>query len=79
MAKNVQHVFPNPNGGWNVKKSEAIRASKHFADKQDAVNWARKVSRNQRADLVVHRFDGTIESKDSYGYAPNPPRDRHQA
>ena len=37
MAKNSHHVVPAPNGGWNVKKGGAERASKHFEKKEDAV------------------------------------------
>ncbi len=77
MSRKAHHVVPDPNkGGWNVKKEGSERASKHFDKKNDAVDWAREVSKNQSSELIVHRKDGTIERKDSHGKDPVPPRDR---
>lgn len=75
MAKKTTHVVPDPNGGWSVKREGASRASKHFDKKQDAITYARNISKNRRAEFVIHRQDGTIHSKDSYEHDPNPPRD----
>uniref|UniRef100_A0A7V6A3B0 DUF2188 domain-containing protein n=1 Tax=Desulfobacca acetoxidans TaxID=60893 RepID=A0A7V6A3B0_9BACT len=76
MSKKSHHVVPAPQGGWNVKKSGDIKASKHFERKQDAIERARDVSRKQRTDLVIHKKDGTIASKTSHSRDPYPPRDR---
>ena len=76
MPRKSHHVVPDSDGGWNVKKGGAERASKHFDRKQDAVDYGRKVSQNQESELVIHRKDGTIERSDSHGHDPNPPRDR---
>ena len=76
MARKSHHVVPDLNGGWNVRKGGSDRASKHFDKQEDAIDWAREVSRNQRSELVIHRRDGTIRQKDSHGRDPNPPRDR---
>lgn len=70
MAKNSQHVLPNPNGGWSVLKSGASRATRTFDTQKKAINYARQLSRTQGTELYVHKRDGTIRSKDSYG----PPR-----
>lgn len=76
MARKSHHVVPDPDGGWNVRKGGASRASKHFERKADAVSYGRKVSRNQGSEFVVHKRDGTIQRKDSHGNDPMPPRDR---
>jgi len=76
MGRKSHHVVPDLNGGWNVKKGGAKRASKHFDNKKQAENWARQVSKNQRTELVIHKRDGTIQRKDSHGRDPHPPRDR---
>jgi len=76
MAKKSNHVVHDPNGGWSVKKAGASRATKRFDNKQDAITYAKDISRNQGGELVIHKLDGTIQSKDSYGRDPNPPRDR---
>ena len=64
------HVVPNPDGGWDVIRSGASRASRHFDTKADAVDVGREISRNQRTEFVVHRQDGTIQRKDSHGSDP---------
>jgi hypothetical protein len=76
MAKSSHHVVPAKNGGWNVKKGGAEKASKHFDDKKGAVAYGREVSKNQGSELYIHKKDGTIQSKDSHGNDPNPPRDK---
>lgn len=76
MKKISHHVVPSPDGGWSVKKGGAERASKNFEIKKDAENWARKVSINQKSELVIHKRDGTIQRKDSHGNDPHPPTDK---
>ena len=75
MSKNTHHVVPAPKGGWNVRKGGSDRASKHFENKEEAVNWARQVSITQKSELVIHKRDGTIQRKDSHGNDPLPPKD----
>lgn len=75
MAKKSTHVVPDPNGGWSVKKGGASRASKRFDNQRDAITYARNISRNEGAEFVIHRQDGTIRSKESYGRDPYPLRD----
>ncbi len=76
MAKKSHHVVPDPKGGWSVKKGGATRASKHFDSKQEAINWGRDLSRKQRSEFFVHKKDGTVQTRDSHGKDPCPPRDR---
>lgn len=45
------HVVPDPEGGWNVGKGGASRATKHFDDKADAVSYGRQVSRIKAPNL----------------------------
>ena len=67
-------VLPNSEKGWAVKKDGAKRALQNFKRKQDAINRAREVSRNQGAELQIHKKDGTIQRRDSHGNDPYPPR-----
>jgi len=64
------HVVPNPDGGWDIEQAGAQRSSGHFDTKQDAVDRARDISRNQKTELVVHNKDGKIAEKDSHGHDP---------
>jgi hypothetical protein len=74
MQNRAYHVVSNPDGGWAVRRQGAERASKRFRSKEDAVTYARSKCRGERVDLVVHRSDGTIREKNSYGNDPQPPR-----
>jgi hypothetical protein len=75
MTDKSHHVVPDPDGGWNVLKGGSDRASKHFNAQQDAIEWARKVSKTQKTELFIHRRDGTILKKDSHDHDPLPPKD----
>ena len=76
MAKKSTHVLPNPDGGWSVKKGGAVKASKRFDKKQDAISYGKHISRSEGSDFIIHRKDGTIHSMESYGNDPTPPRNR---
>ena len=76
MSKTQHHVVPNPQGGWDVKKSGGERASAHTATKKAAVDIGRTISNNQNTELVIHNKDGRISNPDSHGNDPCPPKDR---
>ncbi|MBT2732087.1 DUF2188 domain-containing protein [Carnobacterium sp. ISL-102] len=73
MGKN-QHVVPDPNGGWNVRGENNSKATKHTETKAEAVNQAREISKNQNSELLIHGKNGQIQSRDSYGNDPFPPK-----
>lgn len=68
------HVVPNPNGGWDVKKCGAERASVHTGTKQDAIQKGREISKNQGTEFFIHGQNGRIQRRDSHGNDPYPPR-----
>ncbi len=68
--------MPALDGGWTVRKYGSGRASKHFRTKEAAEVWGRTQSIKEGSELVIHRRDGTIAEKNSYGSDPHPPRDR---
>ena len=74
--KKDQHVAPNPRGGWSVRHTGAARATRVFETQKDAIDFARRVARKESSELYIHRRDGTIKERDSYGHAPFPPRDK---
>lgn len=77
MAKKTNHVVPSKSrGGWAVKKSGAAKNSRTFGRKSEAVEYARELSRKEETELFIHRKDGTIQNRNSYGHDPFPPRDR---
>ncbi len=74
MPRKSHHVVHGPNGGWNVKKGGADRASAHVETKAKAIDIARKISQNQNSELVIHNKDGRISQSDSHGHDPYPPK-----
>jgi hypothetical protein len=61
--------------GWAVQHEGTERASTVTPTKEEALALGRDMARREEVELVVQRRDGTIESKDSYGRDPNPPKD----
>jgi Uncharacterized protein conserved in bacteria (DUF2188) len=77
MARKEVHIVPNKDkGGWDSKRENAERASKHFETKQEAVNWGKERAKNIGAEFIPHKLDGTIQNPNSYGKDPNPPKDK---
>jgi len=76
MSRKEHHVVPNPNKGWDVKRSGGQRASAHTNTKAEAEKIAREISINQKTELVIHGRDGKIQRSDSHGNDPCPPRDK---
>jgi len=71
--RKTQHVVPHPDGGWSVKKGGSSYATKRFKTQKDAISFAKKISKNQNAELYIHRRDGLIQKKNSYAKGPHPP------
>lgn len=75
MAKKTNHVVPS-SSGWAVKKSGASRASKIFETKDKAVHYGVKLSKSEKTELYIHKQNGMIQNKNSYGNDPCPPKDK---
>lgn len=73
MSKN-QHITPHPQGGWQVKGAGNSRATARTTTQAQAIKIGRDIARNQGSELVIHRTNGQIRAKDSYGNDPFPPR-----
>ncbi|MBN1778031.1 MAG: DUF2188 domain-containing protein [Clostridiales bacterium] len=76
MSRKTHHVVPSSQGGWNVRKGGAQKASKHFDTQKEAIKYAVDVSKNQGSELLIHRKDGIIRDSRSYSNDPNPPKDK---
>lgn len=73
MAKRTIHVVPSGNE-WKVRTAGAERAVRVTSTQREAIDVARKIAQHRGTELIVHRPDGTIRSKDSFGNDPFPPR-----
>ncbi|MBV7439959.1 DUF2188 domain-containing protein [Weeksellaceae bacterium TAE3-ERU29] len=76
MPRKSNHVVPSKGIGWSVKKSGASRASRNFTTKEQAVKYATQLSKNERTELYIHKSNGMIQNKNSYGNDPYPPKDK---
>lgn len=75
MSKKNQHVVPNGKD-WAVKGEGNEKATAIVDTQAEAIKIAREIAINQKSEVVIHRPDGTIRDKDSYGNDPNPPKDK---
>ena len=73
MAKKNQHVVPHGDK-WAVKGENNEKATKVVDTQAQAIKIAREIAMNQQAEVVIHRSNGTIRDKDSYGNDPFPPK-----
>lgn len=72
--KNIP-VVPHP-GGWAIKREGGKRASKVGNTKDPILQQARAQAKREKVELVIHKGNGTIMDKDSYGKDTSPPKDR---
>ncbi len=72
MKKNV-HVVPDK-GNWAVKTENKSRAAKKTQTQAEAIETAISIAKNNKSEMVIHRKDGTIREKNSYGNDPFPPK-----
>ena len=72
MAKN-QHVVPH-NGNWGVRGAGNERVTRIVNTQTEAIRIARDIAINQRSEVVIHRPNGQIRDRNSYGNDPFPPK-----
>ncbi|CAN1724167.1 DUF2188 domain-containing protein [Hyphomicrobium sp. 1Nfss2.1] len=73
MSRKSQHVVPH-NGDWAVRGAGNGRVTSTHHTQSDAASSARRIAQNQGSEVVIHRPDGRIRDKDSYGNDPYPPK-----
>jgi len=71
MAKN-QHVVPRGNQ-WAVVSEGSSRAGSLHRTQAEAINVGRDRAMRQGSELFVHRPNGQIRDRNSYGNDPFPP------
>ncbi len=70
-----QWVSPH-NGKWAVRKEGSSRVTKIFDTKLAAIEYGQIIAGKQQCELIIQKLNGRIQSKDSYGNDPCPPKDR---
>lgn len=74
MSTKQVWVSPKESGGWRVHNPNNDRDSIHTQTKQEAVNAAKTIAQNQRAELKIQWKDWKIQEANSYWRDPFPPR-----
>ncbi|WP_231424680.1 DUF2188 domain-containing protein [Pedobacter sp. Leaf250] len=72
MSKN-QHVVPHK-GSWAVRGAGNERVTRTAATQSQAQEIARGIAINQRSEVIIHRPNGQIRDRNSYGNDPYPPK-----
>jgi len=72
MGKN-QHVVPHGDK-WAVKGAGNSKATKVCNTQTEARSVARGIAIHQNSELFVHRGNGQIRERNTYGNDPFPPR-----
>ncbi len=73
MSKKNQHVLPHGDK-WAVKGEKNDKATKVVDTQTEAIKIAREIAINQQAEVVIHRPNGQIRDKNSYGNDDYPPK-----
>ena len=75
MAKKNYHVVPKGDK-WAVKGEGSKRADSIYDTQRDAIGRSKELAKKHGGESVIHRPDGRIRDKDSYGHDPCPPLDK---
>ncbi len=67
-----QHVVPRK-GEWAVRGEGNERDTRRLPTQKDAIAAAKKIAKNNKAEVIIHGRDGKIRERNSYGKDPFPP------
>lgn len=69
LAHKNQHVVPH-DGAWAVRGAGNERVTSTHNTQAEAIERGREIARNQESELFIHRPNGQIRDRDSYGNDP---------
>jgi len=72
MGKN-QHVVKHLEG-WAVKGAGNEKATRVAETQKEAIEIAKQIAKNQNSELLIHRRNGRIRDRNSYGNDLFPPK-----
>ncbi len=75
MSKKNVWIVPHKDG-WAVKREGTQRSTVVTPTKEKAVKIGNKIGKKDGVDVITQRKDGVIQSHDSHGNDPNPPKDK---
>ena len=69
------HITPT-DGGWELKKEGASRASKIAATKDEIIRLASEFLDGKTASLKIHKGDGVLQEERTYPRGAEPRRSK---
>ncbi|WGD34296.1 DUF2188 domain-containing protein [Olleya sp. YS] len=60
-----QHVVPYK-GNWAVRREGNKRITSKHRKQSTAINKAKRIAKQRKADVIIHRQDGTIRDRISF-------------
>ena len=60
--------------GWANRREGSDRVSKVYPTKKEAQQAGRATAKREGTEHLIHKRDGTIGERNSYGNDPYPPR-----
>lgn len=73
MGKRPVHTTPHGDK-WANKRAGTSRVSKTFDTKAEAQAAGRATAKREAVEHLIHKKDGTIGERNSYGNDPHPPK-----
>ncbi len=73
MSKKAVNTVPHGKD-WANRREDSNRISKKFSTKAEAQAAGRATAMREGVEHIIHRQDGTISERNSYGKDPHPPK-----
>jgi hypothetical protein len=73
MANRNVHVVPHDKG-WAVKSASASKAKSLQQTQKQAIDAGRQTAIGRESELFIHRPNGRIRERNTYGNDPFPPK-----
>lgn len=73
MSNKNQHVVPH-NGEWAVRGEGNQKVTAAFSTQKEAITRATEIAKNQQSELFIHKVNGQIRERNSYGNDHFPPK-----
>lgn len=73
MSKKNQHVVPRGNN-WAVQGAGNEKATRIVSTQAEGIKIAKVIAINQKSEMFIHRPNGQIRERNTYGKDNFPPK-----
>ena len=74
MKKSNVHVVPRSDGQWGVRVAGNQKSSSVHKTQAEAISAGRGKAIASKSEMLIHRQNGRIRERNSYGNDPYPPK-----